>query len=275
MTRRNLVIQQLLLFICIPIISLGQLLIPDIPVIEFGFKYENQFNLKREHFDKNHLFYNNPINDKLTNHFIGIVAGVDLKPIKCRITTDILFNTSPSYQENIEEYFPLFTGYLVDDGAGGFDQVGQHDAYTLSAVGRIENNLKLNFNVAYNLITNFHITASLGFRKFKSYGMWEEWVEDVPVFDAASGGLVLFDMILQSRIEEEWSEYSFNMGISYEIQRLVIECKVPISVNTPDYSGTMVHPGGGALQAAQVTTLSGEPTIKNTGILFSLSYLIF
>ena len=162
-----------------------------------------------------------------------------------------------------DEYFPAFAGHLVanqdDDGDfdGTFSEVGAHDGYTLTS-----NTRRFGVFARYYAARNLFMEVSMNSGTTQS----EEWVEDVPVFDAASGGLVLSDMVLQER-----TQYSHvRLGIGYTLvwrEHFAVEPFVHLDLIV---DGERVEPGGGAMQAAETTDLSGSEFIA--GVNFSLFF---
>ena len=156
-----------------------------------------------------------------------------------------------------DEYFPAFTGYLTPDGLGGFEVTGEHSDYTLT------NNVR-NFGVfaRYYAARNLFMEVSLSSGTTQT----EEWVEDVPVFDAATGGLVLSDMVLQTRTQSS----HVRLGMGYTLvwrEHFAVEPFVHLDLIV---DGERVEPGGGAMQAAETTDISGSEFIA--GVNFSLFF---
>ena len=100
-----------------------------------------------------------------------------------------------------DEYFPAFAGYLTPDGSGGFVTTGEHSDYTLTSNVR-----RFGVFARYYAARKLFVEVSMSSGTTQS----ESWVEDVPVFDAASGGLVLSDMVLQERTQS--SHVRLGMG---------------------------------------------------------------
>ena len=156
-----------------------------------------------------------------------------------------------------DEYFPAFAGYLTPDGSGGFVTTGEHSDYTLT------NNTRM-----FGVFARYYAARSLFMEVSMSSGTTqsESWVEDVPVFDAASGGLVLSDMVLQERTQSS----HVRLGMGYTLvwrEHFAVEPFVHLDLIV---DGERVIPGGGAMQAAETVDLSGSEFIA--GVNFSLFF---
>ena len=156
-----------------------------------------------------------------------------------------------------DEYFPAFSGYLTPDGSGGFVTTGEHSDYTLTSNAR-----RFGVFARYYAARKLFVEVSMSSGTTQS----ENWVEDVPVFDAASGGLVLSDMVLQERTQSS----NVRLGMGYTLvwrEHFAIEPFVHLDLIV---DGERVSPGGGAMQAAETTDLSGSEFVA--GLNFSLYF---
>ena len=156
-----------------------------------------------------------------------------------------------------DEYFPAFAGSLTSDGAGGFVTTGEHSDYTLTNNVR-EFGVFARYYAARNLFMEVNLSSSTS--------QAETWVADVPVFDAASGGLVLEDMVLQERMQAS----HVRLGMGYTLvwrEHFAVEPFIHLDLIV---DGERVAPGGGAMQSAETTDLSGSEFIA--GVNFSLFF---
>ena len=156
-----------------------------------------------------------------------------------------------------DEYFPSFAGYLTPDGSGGFVTTGEHSDYTLTS-----NTRRFGVFARYYAARNLFMEVSMSSGTTQS----ESWEEDVPVFDAASGGLVLADMVLQERTQSS----HVRLGMGYTLvwrEHFAVEPFVHLDLIV---DGEMVKPGNGMLQSAETTDLSGSEFIG--GVNFSLFF---
>ena len=144
-----------------------------------------------------------------------------------------------------------------NNGDGTFSEVGAHSDYTLTSNVR-----RFGVFARYYAARNLFMEVSMNSGTTQS----EEWVEDVPVFDAASGGLVLSDMVLQERTQSS----HVRLGMGYTLvwrEHFAVEPFIHLDLIV---DGERVHPGGGAMQAAETTDLSGSEFIA--GVNFSLFF---
>ena len=156
-----------------------------------------------------------------------------------------------------DEYFPAFAGYLISDGIGGFIQDGEHSDYTLTSNVR-----RFGVFARYYAARNLFCEVALSSGTTQS----EAWVEDVPVFDATSASLILEDMVLQTRDQSS----HVRLGMGYTLvwrEHFAVEPFVHLDLIV---DGERVSPGGGAMQAAETTDLSGSEFVA--GVNFSLFF---
>ena len=156
-----------------------------------------------------------------------------------------------------DEYFPAFAGYLTADGNGGFVTTGAHSDYTLTSNVR-----------SFGVFARYYAARNLFMEVSMSSGTTqsEEWVEDVVVFDAATGGLTQADMVLQERTQSS----HVRLGMGYTLvwrEHFAVEPFIHLDLIV---DGERVKPGGGAMQAAETTDLSGSEFIA--GVNFSLFF---
>jgi len=164
-----------------------------------------------------------------------------------------------------DEYFPAFGGYLTPDGTGGFISTGAHSDYTLT-----NNERRFGVFARYYAARNLFLEVSMSSGTMQS----EEWAEDVPVFSADAGGLVLEDMVLQTR--EQSSNVRIGMGYTlvwrehFAVEPFVhLDLIVDGERVTPadlDEDGNLMN----AMQAAETTDLSGSEFVA--GVNFSLFF---